>query len=98
MRKLKNRTGIRRLILPGLFSILVAGLGTYYIFSSHAATFATSQQAANGTIAGNAATVSDTNASGGKAVRFGSGASSQMCTNPIWSSSSPTGTWNTNGY
>lgn len=52
--------------------VLVAGLGLHYIFSSHAATFATSAEAESGTLSGNAATTADASASGGSAVRFGS--------------------------
>ncbi len=52
--------------------VLVAALGVHFIFTSSAATFATSKEAESGTTAGNSCLSSDTNASGGSAVKFGS--------------------------
>lgn len=62
----------RQRLTAALSVLVVAVLGVYFLGASHAATFATSSEAENGTISGNASTVSDSNASGGSAVKFGS--------------------------
>ncbi len=74
----------------GIAFLLIAVVGSFLTFESHAATFATSSEAESGTIAGNATTPNDTNASGSKAVKFGtsSGGSGLNCANPVY-----TGTW-----
>lgn len=51
--------------------IAVALLGLHWLYAGHAATFATSKEAENGTVAGNATIWNGANASNGQAVRFG---------------------------
>lgn len=78
--------------------ILIASLGVYLLNYSHAATFATSAEAESGTIVGNATNVTDSNASGGRAIQFGTSTSSgQMCTDPIFTSSAQQGRWPSTG-
>jgi len=66
---LKSRgTGIARsAVLVAVF----ACLGFFALQPTRAATYATTVEAENGTTSGNASTISDTNASGGNAVKFG---------------------------
>jgi hypothetical protein len=58
-----------------LVLLIVAGIGTYALVSSHASTPYASNEAESGTLSGVATEESDVNASGGKYVQFG-GASS----------------------
>lgn len=51
--------------------LLVAVLGIYFLNSSKAATIATASEAENGTVSGSTTNVTDSNASGGHAVKFG---------------------------
>lgn len=66
------RKHFRRELLRPLVFLLIAGMGIYFLASSHAASYVGSQEAENGTVAGGASVVSDSSASGGKAVKFGS--------------------------
>ena len=58
-------------VLMSIAAVVV--VGTAILLYTHAATNAGNAEAENGTIAGNATIVSDSNASGGKGVKFGSG-------------------------
>lgn len=59
-------------VVPRALAFLLAvGLGIYLLSSCHAATVATSHEAENGKIGGNACSTSDSNASGGSAVKSG---------------------------
>jgi hypothetical protein len=51
--------------------VLVAGLGLHFLFTGYAAALFTSAESENGTLGGNAQIVTDSNASAGKAVMFG---------------------------
>ncbi len=68
----RQSDGLRRSLPRAFTFLLVASLGVYFITASHAATFATSQEAESGALSGPSAVVGDSNASGGKAVVFGS--------------------------
>lgn len=71
--------------------VAVAAIGYQLIGSSHAATFATSVEAENGSVSGNAAQKSDANASGGKYIQFGTPpAETWDCTSTVPDS---TGNW-----
>lgn len=54
-----------------LTTIAIALLGLHWLYTGHAATFAVSKEAENGTLAGNATVWNATNAGNGQAVRFG---------------------------
>lgn len=73
---LSKLKGIRR--QPRALGLVVAvaafaALGVTLIFASHAATFSSGQEAENGQVAGNAKSVDDNAASGGKKVTFSKG-------------------------
>lgn len=64
-----------------VFAIIFAAIGGYFIYSSFAAGPPdVSIEAENGTLVGNAATISDSNASGGTTVKFGGASSNPNCT------------------
>lgn len=73
-------------------------IGLVALSMSRAATPTISFEAESGALASPATVATDTTASAGKAVRFGSGAQASSCQNPTWSSSAKLGTWTTNGY
>ncbi|HSW80068.1 MAG TPA: hypothetical protein VLG47_04805 [Candidatus Saccharimonadales bacterium] len=79
--------------------VLVAGLGMYFLSSGKAATIATSSETESGSVTGNTSNVTDSNASGGRAIKFGTGGSSggQLCTNPIFTSSAVQGRYPSTG-
>jgi hypothetical protein len=66
-----------------LFGLVFAGLGSYIIFNSFAATPAANIEPENGAVTAPAVVVNDATASGGKAVQFGS-ASGRSC--PVYPS------------
>lgn len=72
----------KQLVLILFVFILVACLGVYLIKSGHAATFATSSETESGTTSGNSSVVSDSNASGGSAVKFGASSAGTACNLP----------------
>jgi len=59
--------------------ILFASVGFVSLRSTGAATYATSAEAEGGTKSGNISQISDTSASGGSAVKFGTGGSGSNC-------------------
>jgi hypothetical protein len=61
-----------------VFAVIFAGIGGYFVFSSFAAGPLAAIEAENGTLVAPASIVSDSAASGGKAVQFG-GAASASC-------------------
>lgn len=68
MKRLSSKAQVRvSLVLVG---ILVAGIGIYLQFSSHAATSVAAVEAEAGTLAGGASKVANASASGGSAVKF----------------------------
>ncbi|HSW79879.1 MAG TPA: hypothetical protein VLG47_03820 [Candidatus Saccharimonadales bacterium] len=74
-------------LTPVVVAVAVAIFAAHQVIQSRAATLAVASQAEGGTVVGNAATVSDTNASGSSAVKFGStggggGITFNQCTNP----------------
>lgn len=77
---IKRKTGVGSQLLSAVrqnvtLTIVVTGivvLGIVFIVASRAATPTASSETETGTVAGNAAVVSDAAASGGKALRFGS--------------------------
>lgn len=69
------------------FAMLVAFVGVVTLILSHAATYTASSQAEVGTRSGATATISDSNASGGSAIKFGSGAAAS------WYKPAKTTTW-----
>ena len=72
----------------GLAILIIAGMGIYLLTVSHAATPTASLEAESGTLAGGAASQSDTSASGGKYVQFGTAASQAWdCTSAVPSGS-----------
>ncbi len=88
---MKKRPQVKKPKNIGLVLVIaaVAFLGFSAMIESHAATFATSSEAEAGTVSGNATTVSDTNASGSSAVKFGTSSSGggitfNHCTNPTY--------------
>jgi hypothetical protein len=67
----------------------VAAVGLALTLASHAATPTGSAEAETGTLASGATTVSDSNASGGQAIKFAgtqTGGGGSTCTNPSWNS------------
>lgn len=89
---LRNR--YRRIAPRAMAFLLAAGLGIYFLTASHAATLATSQEAENGTVSGNACINSDTSASGSSAVLFGT----KTCTTTSAPSSPPVTWCETTGF
>lgn len=67
-----NKTMLLRVAVVLAFAVI----GYLALSFSHAATIALVQEAENGTLAGGATTISDSNASNGQAVQFGSSSSS----------------------
>lgn len=55
------------------FAVIFGGIGLLFVLATSAATYVKSTEAEDGVINGNAASVSDTTASNGVAVRFGAG-------------------------
>ena len=96
MRRLSFRQipprGIKALSVLG-----VAVLGAFVIITTHAAQPYTSSEVETGTLSGNASIVSDSNASGSKAVQFGSLVATSAAQVPnvpdIPSSANPSGGW-----
>lgn len=87
MKKKKILKKKPKLPAPIVVAVAIAIVGVAAIVQSHAATFATASETESGTIAGNATTTSDSNASGGQAVQFGSQSSGipfNHCTNPTY--------------
>jgi hypothetical protein len=79
--RLGNET--KQLVLALIVVVPVAAVGTTLTLISHATSPTGSAEAETGTLASGATVVSDTNASGGQAVKFGSAqVGSQTCTNP----------------
>jgi hypothetical protein len=81
-----------------VFVLVVAGIGTYLILSSHAATPYASINADSGTLAGSASIQTDSNAYDGKYVQFGTTSNSnteaQVPNTPdVPSSENPSGGW-----
>jgi hypothetical protein len=77
MKKLLKTHSIGKIIYKSQATLLIiiivfVGLGTYLILNSHAATPYVSLNASKGTLAGSATAISDTTASDGKKVVFGS--------------------------
>ncbi len=68
----RSRQYGRFIFLRSLVVIAFAVVGGLMLVNSHAATFATSAEAESGTVSGNASIISDGNASGAHAVKFGS--------------------------
>ena len=91
---LKNASALDSSTKIGItvFVLIFAALGTYTIFRSFAASSPVTMEAESGTLSGNAATISDTNASGGSAVKFGAGSTSSSCDLPNFPNESCTGT------
>lgn len=59
-------------VVPIIASVLaIAIMGVHFIFTSQAATFATSSEAESGVVSGNASVWNGAEASGGQAVKFG---------------------------
>ena len=85
----KHRFHKSRIIYSATVFILVGSIGVYLLSQGHAATRATSHGAENGTVSGNASTVSDANASGGNAVKFGASSGTASC--PISTPNTPDG-------
>jgi hypothetical protein len=79
-----------------VFAVVFASVGGYLIYSSFASGFSASIEAENGSISTPATQITDSSASGGKAVQFGSTA----CTNNVscWPNASNTGYQNAPGY
>jgi hypothetical protein len=73
-----------------VFAVIFAAIGGYIIYSSFAAGFTTSFEAENSTKNSPVTTVSDSNASGGSALKFAAGGSSS-CPLPAYPNASCTG-------
>lgn len=71
-----KKLNTQKVAAPILFVAVMALIGLIGIAISRAGTPATSVEAENGMISGNAVAINDTNASSGKAVKFGSGSGS----------------------
>ncbi len=69
--KLSNKLSKSPRLTAAMVIVVVALIGTYLLISSHAAGPYASLEAESGTISGNATTNSDTNASNGSYVQFG---------------------------
>jgi hypothetical protein len=69
---LREGNNYHRYMSYALVFVVTGSLGAYLTFSSHAATLFTSAEAESGTLTGNASLISDANASGGSAIKFGS--------------------------
>jgi hypothetical protein len=63
----------RQRVLSVTAMVLVAGLGTYLLVASHAASPFGSSEAESGTLGGGATTITDNSASNDSAVKFGTG-------------------------
>ncbi len=74
-KKAKSITANRRIAVV-VFIVAFSALGLSTLMVSHAATSATSSEAESGVLAGAASAVSDSSASNGQAVRFGTSSSS----------------------
>lgn len=74
LKSLKNElTSISaKRLAGGLFVLAFAAVGSYILFSAHASTVTAASEAESGTLVSPATTVSDSSASGGSAVKFGS--------------------------
>lgn len=70
--RFRNHTAIQRISLI-VVVIIVGCIGTYFISTSRAASFFTSSEVEKGTLSGAATIVTDSTASGGSAVKFGTG-------------------------
>ena len=77
-------------IVTAVVAVVVVGIAVLY-FTTHAATNIGSAEAENGTLAGNASVVSNSQASGGKLVSFGSASASTPSPTPS-STPAPTAT------
>ncbi len=103
---MKQRANFRILLasktnrrLVALCSVLVIGcIGAYFLSGGQADTPYSSVEAASGSISGSATVSEDPTASSSKAVVFGAAPAVAGCTNPLFTSTSSTGTWSTNGY
>jgi hypothetical protein len=83
----------RSMVFAGLAFVVVAGVGSHYLLQSHAASNIAVTEPEIGTMTGGATSISDTTASGNKAIRFNSPSASQSCTNPIYETSQQLGVW-----
>lgn len=63
--------GLKRYLPQFIFVVSIAFVGSIIILATRAATYQTSSEVENGTIGGNATRVSDSNASAGSAIKFG---------------------------
>jgi hypothetical protein len=68
-------------IVAIVICILIAGLGTYFLISSHATTPYVSQEAEAGQLSGSASVVNDSTASGSQYVKFGN--ANSTCSTPF---------------
>jgi hypothetical protein len=92
--RMTARRGTRQLFSYIAVALLFAGIGGYLTFVSRAATPVPSAEAESGALSGAASIISDSSASDGSAVRFGtSSGSGSSCTNPVYS-----GTWPQTSY
>jgi hypothetical protein len=86
-----------------LIVAVFAGIGFAALRVTHAATYAVAAESESGSLSGNAAAVSSSAASNGKAVLFGKQPSpqppaGQKCTSPAWHTSDHQGMWSNGGY
>jgi hypothetical protein len=80
---LSKRILLKSKMLVGLFVFIFAGIGTFLILSSHAATPAASLNADKGTLDGGATIQTDSNADDGKYVLFGNSSSGSSGKIPV---------------
>lgn len=78
-RKLTSTTKFQQLVMGSLFIAVFASFGVLVIIKSMAATPTVVFETENATLSGSAAAVSDSTASGGKAVAFGSAHHTTTC-------------------
>lgn len=83
-----------------VFIVIFTALASVMFVTSQAAGLNIAFESETGTIAGNASVASDTNASGGQAVKFAGASSGGACTNDLscWPNDSNTGYQNAPGY